>query len=417
MAGKRKRGARNLGRDRGDERSTVAGSEFECAERTIRSDYLWASWGEGDVAFKPPSVSQEIHRYKRICSMREHLLLLCGKGTPSAKYPSLAFERWLMHAKSLEREHGSFLKQQGLLMDPVIPSMFALHESGRVTEEETILFSDLTQARYNRAEAKQICRGLAKMAASAREPKCHASQSVAVISHLRKDGSLELSCKSLSTKFSLPYHIVNKLRLLWRGKDIHAAIDSTSTTFNEAAFVMLLRYCACGGSGFQAALSYSLFRDLQAHGVAAAFFSSPLNCFHTVYCSAFPDVDRVFGACCSFFDFRIAGKAERGGAWEANPPFSVPILNQAAHKIQSLLKEAEIACIPLRIYAVVPDQWQGEYWDVLNSSPYRVEKNVLQNDEWVNVQEIDGNILLKRRRIPTATCVIVLDSERTRTNE
>ena len=409
----RKRKERSLGIDRGDERDIVSGRDFDCAERSTRADCLWESW-RGDIS--SPSVAEEIHRYKRICGIREHLLTLCGKGTSRARYPSLSFERWLMHAKALERGHKE-------VTDPVIPSIYALHLSGSVSEEETVLFSDLIKARQSIMEAKYICREVAKFASESMMSPQISTNGANVNSCHRKDGSLELSCTLLSNiRFSLPSHIVKKLRLLWRGEGLPSTNDNDCRSFNESVFIMLLRYQAIGGPGFQAALSYPIFHELQARGVTAEFFASPLNCFHTVFCSAFPDVDRVFGACCSFFDFNIAGKKERGGIWEANPPFSVPILNQTARKIQSLLVEAENTRIPLQIYVVVPDQWMNvegghsEFWDILNSSPYLVSRNAILDDSWINIQDKDGHILLKRRKIPTSACMMVLDSESTGCN-
>ena len=75
-------------------------------------------------------LASEVRRFRRISALRNRLLVLCGKGTATSKYPSLAFERWLLSAKTREMEkededeEGNTDGQDGKEdndQDPVIP--------------------------------------------------------------------------------------------------------------------------------------------------------------------------------------------------------------------------------------------------------------------------------------------------------
>ncbi len=93
--------------------------------------------------------------------------------------------------------------------------------------------------------------------------------------------------------------------------------DPRPAAFYEDLFLLLARYAALEGKGWQAAVPQSVLPALRAHfGVSVECFSSPLNCYLPWYCSLFPDVDAPFGSCGSFFDW-----APTCGSFEANPPF------------------------------------------------------------------------------------------------
>ena len=71
------------------------------------------------------------------------------------------------------------------------------------------------------------------------------------------------------------------------------------------------------GSGFHAAAPETVFQTLSRElGVTAEVFASPLNCFYPRFCSAFADIDALFGSHGSFFDY-----APNHGSFECNPPF------------------------------------------------------------------------------------------------
>lgn len=57
------------------------------------------------------------------------------------------------------------------------------------------------------------------------------------------------------------------------------------------------------GQGLQAALPPSAFKILREEfGVHFESFASPLNCFFTRYCSAFPDTDAPFGFLFDYYE-------------------------------------------------------------------------------------------------------------------
>ena len=61
--------------------------------------------------------------------------------------------------------------------------------------------------------------------------------------------------------------------------------------------------------GLHAALPTKAFRLLaEEFHVTFECFASPLNCYYSQYCSAFPDIDCYFGSRGSFFDFRLVFK-------------------------------------------------------------------------------------------------------------
>merc|ERR1712226_1780843 len=126
-------------------------------------------------------------------------------------------------------------------------------------------------------------------------------------------GHLDVSAPALGTSARVPAACYAKLKALY---GIHSSRGAGS--FKEALLVLLLRYQAIGGSGFQLALPTAAFETLVSHfGACAECFASPLNCWFGRFCSAFPDCDAPFGSLGSFQNFR-----PRRGAFQANPPFS-----------------------------------------------------------------------------------------------
>lgn len=112
----------------------------------------------------------------------------------------------------------------------------------------------------------------------------------------------------------------------------------------------------------QAACNEDVFRVLLADfDVRMECFASPMNCHFTrQYCSAFPDVDTVFGSRGSFFAFRPVS-----GSFHANPPFIDDIIERMARHMDELLAGTSQ---PLSFIVVVPHRAKTSAWKVLSSS-------------------------------------------------
>ncbi len=134
---------------------------------------------------------------------------------------------------------------------------------------------------------------------------------------------------------------LRKLRSLWEANNIS---DATSEQgFRADLFSILTRYQALEGKGWQAGTPDAVQACLQRHfGVFAEAFASPLNCYHPLYFSAFPDTDGAFGSCGSFFEF-IEGEASSttGGSYVANPPFCQYAMLRAIEGIRGCLDRAK----------------------------------------------------------------------------
>merc|ERR1711981_309496 len=103
----------------------------------------------------------------------------------------------------------------------------------------------------------------------------------------------------------------------------------------RSVFILLSRYQAVSGAGFQCSLPPAVFECLEAlWGVECEGFASPFNCYFGAnrYCSAFADTDMVFGSRGSFFQQDI-----KRGSFELNPPFSFELYEAVAAHCNRLL--------------------------------------------------------------------------------
>ena len=77
--------------------------------------------------------------------------------------------------------------------------------------------------------------------------------------------------------------------------------------FHNDLYILLSRYYALQGHGFQAACPEDVFQVLKTSKLNAEYelFASPLNCFYgpSSYCSLFPEIDCKFGSLGSFWNF------------------------------------------------------------------------------------------------------------------
>ena len=175
--------------------------------------------------------------------------------------------------------------------------------------------------------------------------------------------------------------------------------------FRRALLAMLLRYQSLDGGGFQCAVPPAVFECLRrTWGITCEGFASPLNCTLRLgggapegrgapegggapggeganevlsYCSAFPDVDRLFGSRGSFFDVPLNGchpaapsvatsaapsitpsaapsaELPPPSSFELNPPFSAELYAALVHRCHAALDAAEAAGHPLSFVLVV----------------------------------------------------------------
>ena len=97
-------------------------------------------------------------------------------------------------------------------------------------------------------------------------------------------------------------------------------------------------------------------------GAQAECFASPLNCTFNKFCSVAFDTDRHFGSCGSFWKFQGHAKdcwkvglaIDRGGSYEANPPFVEEVMENMARRIINLLEDHERKGSPLSFAVIVP---------------------------------------------------------------
>ncbi|KAH3732503.1 phosphorylated CTD interacting factor [Pelomyxa schiedti] len=93
------------------------------------------------------------------------------------------------------------------------------------------------------------------------------------------------------------------------------------------------------GTTFHAAAPETVFTFLHnTFGVSYECFASPLNCFFPQFCSAFYDVDWVFGSQGSFFDWE---PPQQGGVFEVGPPYTLGVMNMCAKRLLELISQSD----------------------------------------------------------------------------
>ena len=119
-------------------------------------------------------------------------------------------------------------------------------------------------------------------------------------------------------------------------KDVVAAIQALPdrVLFLNSLYCCLARYEGLKGAGYQCAVPGIAFDAAEKCGLGNTIecFASPLNCRFKQYCSAFPDVEGLFGSLGSFFEF-----SPTEGSFEANPPFVPEIMTAMGERIEKLL--------------------------------------------------------------------------------
>ena len=177
-----------------------------------------------------------------------------------------------------------------------------------------------------------------------------AAPASSLVAHLIRPASPSdpwtVSCGGLS--YLIHRSHLDKLHIFYTSTQ--SSPDSTPDVFAARVFCLLSRYTLLDDVGYQAALAPSVFASLSREfGVSCECFASPLNCHYRSFCSAFPDTDAPFGSLGSFFDY-----FPTSGSFEANPPFTEPLIRRTASHIESLLSAAEHSDAPLSFVVCVP---------------------------------------------------------------
>lgn len=138
----------------------------------------------------------------------------------------------------------------------------------------------------------------------------------------------------------------------------------SDTDFHKLVYCVLSRYHSVLGHGFQMALSEHVFDVLRSwFNVRFECFASPLNCTCSEYASAFPLVDKCFGATGNFFNLY-----PRHGSFEANPPFIEEVMIAMVTHIHNLLQHATG---PMSFVIVIPGWLDDPSYVALNASAYK----------------------------------------------
>jgi hypothetical protein len=184
-----------------------------------------------------------------------------------------------------------------VLKDPIIPSDGAwldpvfeieLHRVGIAIPTARHIVSQLTKLAASSA---------AKVRAVERDNSLEGEGEVKVLEHKHTMDVLLKQKKSTQKAkiFKLnPAHEVKLRSLFQRNHDGDTAFDEG--LYHRYLYCVLARYHALLGHGFQAALGGRAFEVLLRRlEVRFECFASPLNCRYQNFCSAFPDVDWVYG--------------------------------------------------------------------------------------------------------------------------
>lgn len=136
-------------------------------------------------------------------------------------------------------------------------------------------------------------------------------------------------------------------------KEMNNRSSDESRLLKQSIYSVLARYEALRGAGYQCAVPGQAF-DAAAKacglGTTIECFASPLNCRYRRYCSAFPDIEHVFGSVGSFFDDNAFDPYS--GSFEANPPFVPETMTQMGLKLERLLSDPTKG--PLSFLVIVP---------------------------------------------------------------
>lgn len=143
--------------------------------------------------------------------------------------------------------------------------------------------------------------------------------------------------------------------------------------------LVIARYTACGTNKNHCSAPPKVIEFVRAQ---CELFGSPINTCLTQYCSAFPDIEHVFGSLGSFFEFEF-----RTGIYFMNPPYDEELMESAMNKIMRAMEtEVEITVI-----AVIP------VWDAESQEEFRGRVHVEKDYTTFNI--VKGSQYLRSHTI------------------
>ena len=331
------------------------------------------------------AVEEETARWRKCWRLRTKLKKLCK--AEGIAVPIMAFERWLTSALVDKSVRSSSIKH-----DPLLPEK---------AYEGVCLVDDLTRANIEPSRARMIAKKLAVVAGtSLKDLNVEDPLAVAVEEHKH---SMSYSLRWSSGKKEKGDGLLLKVNRSHRKKllELFEAGDAAKDAFDRCVFLMLARYQAFSGHGFQAAANQETFKVLTEHlDVGCECFASPLNCNYGElsypisdfesgslksrcvvgqYFSAFPDVDAPFGSLGSFFDVPTDAGVE--GSYQANPPFIREVMTRMAERMEEMLRHAEGREKALSFAVFVPGWTDEPAWKLLEASAFKRGRVVIAKDE------------------------------------
>jgi len=133
-------------------------------------------------------------------------------------------------------------------------------------------------------------------------------------------------------------------------------------------------------------------------------FASPLNRVLPVFCSAFADVDKVFGSLGSFFDNINTNKIFDEGLFIANPPFVEEVMNKTYDTVVNRLKNNK----QITTFMFIVPKWDDSVSiKLLMNSVYYKKHYLLEKAKYYQNYNLQGEIKLVA---PCETYIIVLSN-------
>lgn len=288
---------------------------------------------------RPVPPRHELRRRKAASALRSTLARAVAAaaregGEGNGKVPPLAYERWAA------RDALRAAARASLASELLLPC------SG---EADAGLARDLARHALGAKAARDVTKQLAGAGRAAAERLAAANaaeeeEAEAEKVHCTPKGSMmavALGAPERKPYFTVSPPHLDKLQTLYLRALLpgvcSGSAESAEQRFLRCLFVLLARYDAAGGAGYQCALPGKGFDALrEALGASGECFASPLNCRTDAFCSAFPDVDAPFGSAGSFLDF-----APARGSYEANPIFVPETCSAMVDHMERLLENAE----------------------------------------------------------------------------
>ena len=208
------------------------------------------------------------------------------------------------------------------------------------------------------------------------------------------------------------FHL-NKLKLLFEYRLASTLNDGNDQEqyfqyFPQILFTTLLRYDSLEGAGLQSAIPPTVFRFLNnRYNCDWECFASPFNCWLEQnleevrgddpaivrggkYGCAFGDTDGWFGGAGNFFGSNFLEMAnestagERGGCFQANPPFASNFIESMSNRMDHFLASPNEDGTPLMFIIFVPAWKESTGWKTLMSSSYLTKHVMLSQKEDVH---------------------------------